>query len=1008
MFPFNPSSSQYHEDSRDASPKVTGEPSKTTASDNNTSQDKDNQTKTTNKWVGAVLPNILDYYDNPTYTATLYMISPTENNTSASTPDTDETITDGSAKRSDQSSGDTKKTGGGFLNGAMTASPENSVILAKTGATAGVTIDNIELTTVSGGPTGAIGKTCTFEIIQPGAASFIDMMVRAQKYLGIPTATKDFPLFLEINFIGRTEKDGRSENYGNDYDPDTGGRIRPYIKGPFLYKLHLKNFSINIDQTGSRYDFETVVASELAYKNGIYTLPVLMTTTGSTITEHIKGPNGLEKLLNDELTKCESGAIPDRVEFDLSGLISADAKSIDKFSLGANLDKLGRAADTVNDIINTPNPADRLAKGQRLLASDLKDQSKKQSGISSNLIIDETLTTTETTVKQKIPGLEDIDKPDPEQIDKILEENKSSGAVTKKDSGKIEVIARRGLTIENYFQILLSMNDEFFTKSSRIRNPGDFFIKEDPNKINTAKFKLNAEVVDLEYNAVRRTYVKKVIFKPTIYFTPEKTFVTSEGALPDSGTVAKERIKQYNIQKAYHYIFTGRNDQIVNLDINYNNGYEFLIPVNGGYVGDPSLNTRHSSAEPVPQNENSNPISEILDAVSKVKEVKNIFNLFKGKDDVLGSIAGVLGFDSNTAKSFLSDGNSASARAFADALSNKLTRESISNLLLNKKSPNEQTGTSTESDQQNSTVSGEKYTPTPSGYVYGADLLGGTKHAEDLVKKELQKRTEENVANDESEVSCSSAVPTTNADFSSSELTVGGQKNNRNTIMQYLFQQQSSGRFLVDLDMTIRGDPWYLGQTMDKPFETNESKEGSDTTVSDSDGVSTARNDNFILLEINSPRYFDLDVTDEDNNTGKWYKDGEESTAYFFSGVYRLLTATNRFQNGFYTVDIVAKKETAIDLSQLKPMVDYSGLTLEESEFLKSRQQANQEVEDNANKVKTPQWINGYLSGENTIAGVRDGEPVTIDTLLSRGIINSEEASAWRSWKAEQDRKGGS
>lgn len=947
------------------------------------------------KWVGKVLPNELDFYDNPTYNATLYMIPPLENSGSSSQQDSNETSTDGSTKRKDTPSGENKKTGGGYLNGALKAAPENTVILAKTGVTAGITIDNIEIVTVTS-TAGPIEKTVEFEIVQPGAASFPDMIIRAQQYLGIPTDTQDFPLFLEINFLGRVESVADAV--------DLGGAIRT-IAGPYIFPLALKNFSIQIDQTGSRYNFNTVIRSELGYRPRYYKLPVLLTTVGKTITEHVKGPDGLEKKLNDVFSKNEEKeSLTDIIEFDLSGLV-ADQKKMkeehdkeaDRFAQGINLGALGfnNKKEDPLDIINNPNPVNREKAQRNQLAENIKGQDLKIKN--PNMIFNETLSTSETTTLQKIPGLENIDNPDPTIIGKVIDENKSSGFVTKKDSDKIEVYAKQGTTIKEYFEMLLSMNDEFFTKISKVINPGQPFIKEDTNKIATAKLDMDVEVVDLEYDAKRRKYVKKVIYKPKIVLTPAKTALTHEGLSPDTPSQAKNRIKEMHVQKAYSYIFTGRNDQIVNLDISYNNGLEFFLPVNGGLIGDPSLNTKHTSSEPVPPSENSSGIQELFDSIGKVKDVTNLFKLFKDKDEILNNVAGLLGFDSNTAKSFLSDANSSSAKAFATALQDKITRDSLSTLLLNKKEPSSQENTQTETDQQRIIDGTDNYKPTPSGYTYGLDLLGDTKQAEDLVKRETQRRVENSTKHVEYTKQQIHGGPTAkgiNTNISHVAMATGI-KSNRNSLMSYLFLQQATGRFLVDLNMTVRGDPFYLGKPTTKPFQNPETEQDKSKNNSDRTGIDTSFPDNFILLEINSPRYFDLNVDDEDANTGKWREEGKDATAYFFTGLYRLLTATHKFSNGFYTIDLTGAKETAVDLSQIESNADYS-FEITESETLRNRANEYDKTQSDKENAKSPSWIRGYITGDRAVAGVRKGQPVTLSDLLERKIITSEEAEAYR------------
>ncbi len=90
------------------------------------------------------------------------------------------------------------------------------------------------------------------------------------------------------------------------------------------------------------------------------------------------------------------------------------------------------------------------------------------------------------------------------------------------------------------------------------------------------------------------------------------------------------------------------------------------------------------------------------------------------------------------------------------------------------------------------------------------------------------------------------------------------------------------------------------------------------------------------------------------------------------------------------------------NISQLKPMVEYD-MTLEEKDFLRDRQSAFQSETD-SDKNKSPAWINGYFTGDRIVAGIREGDPVTLQDLRERGIINSDEAAAYESWQRD---KGG-
>ena len=106
-------------------------------------------------------------------------------------------------------------------------------------------------------------------------------------------------------------------------------------------------------------------------------------------------------------------------------------------------------------------------------------------------------------------------------------------------------------------------------------------------------------------------------------------------------------------------------------------------------------------------------------------------------------------------------------------------------------------------------------------------------------------------------------------------------------------QHENDLAFLLQLEMTLRGDPWYLGK------DTNDN--------SDEEACNFFKDDSHFYLSLRSPKTFDMDWRDEDSpiNTGYWKGDGEART---FGGVYRLISVTNNFSNGEYTVDVNAQR----------------------------------------------------------------------------------------------------
>ena len=138
----------------------------------NTKKDKKkSKVQKTDRYIGDIEGNLLDNYQNTSYNLKLYMIR---------------------AKTSD---------GGGWLNGAMAAKPEDTVVIAQTSVT-GVQIDNLDISFVQGPNTGnSTAVRAAFTLKQPGAADLLDQIQLAIVHLG-HFMFADGPLFLEINFQG--------------------------------------------------------------------------------------------------------------------------------------------------------------------------------------------------------------------------------------------------------------------------------------------------------------------------------------------------------------------------------------------------------------------------------------------------------------------------------------------------------------------------------------------------------------------------------------------------------------------------------------------------------------------------------------------------------------------------------------------------------------------------------------------------------------------------------------
>ena len=147
-----------------------------------------------------VVGNILDQVDQYQYNLKLYMIAPLAAPIGAQ-PSSVNGAGDGPTDAREDKPGNTKNASGqgGYLQNSFVAKPSETVVLAQTGVT-GAQIDNLEIVSAMGPGGGIIVSEVNFDIIQPGAADFMDQIMAAKALLGCPLVANDIPLFLEILF----------------------------------------------------------------------------------------------------------------------------------------------------------------------------------------------------------------------------------------------------------------------------------------------------------------------------------------------------------------------------------------------------------------------------------------------------------------------------------------------------------------------------------------------------------------------------------------------------------------------------------------------------------------------------------------------------------------------------------------------------------------------------------------------------------------------------------------
>lgn len=713
----------------------------------------------------------------------------------------------------------------------------DTVVLAQTSVTANQ-IDDVTIQSLAGSDGGS-QNSLEFTIVQPGAATFLDEIQYAKGYLGLEGS--DTTMFLEIRFQG----------YTTDLEDNDEGGEPTVILGPLVYKLKFTDFDLSLDASGSIYNCRSLIFGTAAYRDAVFRTPQTLTTTGATITEHVED---FQTALNEWHTNTTAHTIPDQIEI--------------------NLEKLFEPSDDGTVSLTS-------IRDENLITS--KDTGQAES---VNRIMNETW-----EVRTKL-----------EQQSALADAPIDTGTAPEIQFDGDNLSIKEGTTIEEFMYILLSMCPEFYSKISRKENIDDPESSVNKDQGFIAWFKVHASSQELEFDPSRNKYATKYVYTPILYKTANPNIAVDIEELNPEIQDIKERVKQFkangSLKKAYSYIFTGLNDQILSLDISYNGASASLLAPKYGALGEISQTSQNKISDSTPEGEDTSYAGRLDSLLGKAKEKadKDIFSGFvdavndlqSGGDAILNSLANQLsnasGLDEADILSLIQD--KTGINSLVESLDREV-RSQLNNLQINVAAPATEPPTIIIPE----TAPGG-YTPEVSGFVYSADFItpSSDQELDAATLAELGYVQAQNFKNITQAAESSKDVK------SEAEAGTTQTGTTRNKLFGFITEQHGAATFLVSLDMEVRGDPWYLSPA-----------DLSDTT---DDVGNFNRDQQLFYLRIASPQKFDPDWRDEDANTGYWKFDGTSRT---FSGVYRIVSVTNTFSGGVFTTSITSQRVSALD-----------------------------------------------------------------------------------------------
>ena len=464
----------------------------------------------------------------------------------------------------------------------------------------------------------ALGTAITFDVMEPySMGQFIEALIGSAKELGYANYV-NAPFCLKIDFVG--------------YD-EYGKNAQSAIVEPIFIPISITKVDFSVTSKGSEYAVQAVPFSETGLDDNVQTSKTQINATGTFVHEVLSGDEKSVTAVfnerNQELENSETVLQNDR-------FIIAFPKTPD-----ALVNLIGQLKDQVasENPSLTINAAEQQRR-ERGLAEAQGDAStaRKQSGIDNNAVSAPNLLF--NTLKAFAS--------DPENMNPIglspLVENSAEGGqesqadqsatynefgdvvdISSAEAGKSEKARttqfRQGEKITNIIEKVVK-------KSKYCR---DNAVEESSNGVKKW-FKIDTQVF-LDKNPAAESQVGR---SPKIYVYSILEYFSDEAKYTGTTQVAKntEGLKKL-APKEYNYFYTGKNEDVLNFDLTFNNQFFMTafgnfgqnsgaIATNGGNVvtfqkGDEQDGSQVATEDPRGQDQRNEPGA----AMQEVNEIPN-------------------------------------------------------------------------------------------------------------------------------------------------------------------------------------------------------------------------------------------------------------------------------------------------------------------------------------------------------------------------------------------------
>lgn len=377
----------------------------------------------------------------------------------------------------------------------------------------------------------ALGTTVSFEVIEPySMGKFIESMIAAAGSVGY-NSFNNAPYCLKIEFVGWDEYGTNNVNY---------------VEQPYYLPITITNVEFNVKESGCVYQVQAVPYSEIALSRHIDTTTTEIRATGKTVHEVLEtGELSVTHTINQNIDNIEENSTLSSYDKYVILFPQSQTTIMEAISAGVIANQLSTIPASPDDFIRVSTRVN--SEIYQVLRSLAQDTSQMNELGLSEIDIDPT---SGSTMPAALPQ-EIYD----DSILRVARRNASTASPTIRD-----FTFRQDSRITEIIETILQASVAVREEASRILG------SESPRmyRIETYTFAVDNPPLERLIGRSPRVYVYAV--HP--YISDQSHYLA-----PNQRPATTAQLRQ-NAVKEYNYFYTGKNEDIINFDINYR--YAFL------------------------------------------------------------------------------------------------------------------------------------------------------------------------------------------------------------------------------------------------------------------------------------------------------------------------------------------------------------------------------------------------------------------------------------------------